>query len=83
MLKGYVMFPIKLYDFCEASKNLGVLNRQAIIADTNINGIRFIGNMIINSSTTARGFFNMLAINDVVTIDIEIIGSMFKIMPKA
>ncbi|MBQ6639398.1 MAG: hypothetical protein IJH84_00010, partial [Saccharopolyspora sp.] len=32
----------------QTSKNFGVLNKHAITADTSINGIRFIGKIIIN-----------------------------------
>ena len=39
--------------------------------------------MTINSNTTASGFFNMPAMKDVVTIDIETIGSIFKRMLMA
>ena len=61
----------------------GILNKQAIIEDANIIGIKLAGNNISKSKTTARGFFIILAKNDEVTTAIDITGSIFNIMLKA
>ena len=66
----------------ETSRNPGVLNKHATTADTSINGIKSIGNTIINNNTTAIGFFKMLAVKDVVKMVIEITGSIFRKMLK-